>query len=79
MHDHLQLRQLLKDPTNDEPEQRQTGVQGPPEEGIGVAFGADEVQRHWRGRMDPHGQSALGGAFIDGEQLGCIEQHAVDI
>ena len=64
MHDHLELRQLLQDPANDESEQHQAGVQGLPEEEIVVAFGADEVQHHRRGRMDPHGQPALGRTFI---------------
>ena len=79
MHDYLELWQLLQHPANDESEQRQARVHGPPEQEIRVAFRADEVQHHRRGRVDPHGQPALGRALIDGEQFGRVQESPVDI
>ena len=79
MHDHLELQQLLQHPTNDESEQYQARVHRPPEQEIRIALGADEVQHHRRGRMDPHGQPALGRPFVDGEQIGRIQERPIDI
>jgi hypothetical protein len=79
MHDDLELRQLLQNPTNDESEQRQARVHGPPEQEIGVAFGTDEVQYHRRSRVEPHRQPTLSRAFIDREQLRRVKERPVDV
>ena len=75
MHDHLELRQLLQHPANDQSEQRQARVHGPPEQEVRIAFRTDEVQHYRRSWMDPHGQPTLRRALIDGKQLGSVKEH----